>query len=111
MGGLASDGEEPRKLVRDQAMRMQENITRFTRFDRLRAQQDAMRDSGSVARVRAFLMDFDRSLASATFQAYVVALPLTMEAAFFVVFGYLVSFFALLALISPFSRRGKEVVA
>ena len=97
---MASNSEQ---LVRDQAARMQENIARY---DRLKRQQEAMRDNGSLARFVVFVTTFDQPLATRTFQTYAPALPLTIEGAFFALFGYLISFFVFMVACSPFRRRG-----
>ena len=56
-------------------------------------------------------MNFDHPLAARTFQTYALALPLTVEGAFFTPFGYLISLLALFALTSPFRGRSVEAEA
>jgi len=94
------------RLVRDQATRMQENITRF---DRLRGQQEVMRDSDALARFTAFLMDFDQPLAKKTYDAY--RLALSVEGAFFAAFGFLISWLVLFVVTAPFRSRSRDAEA
>jgi hypothetical protein len=95
--GIMSNNSEP--LVRDQATRMKENIARR---DRLREQQEKMKDQGAFARFPYFLANYDQPLVERTWKSYAWAFPLTIEGALFAIVG----FFAMqLLLVGAFHLR------
>jgi len=82
----------PEQVVRDQASRMDEVITRY---GRLRAQEEAFRTGGSFARLAAFVVDFDRPLVQRTLQAYEPAVPVTTEGVLLAGGGFLLAYLLL----------------
>src|SRR5215510_15039502 len=82
----------PEQIVRNQASRMEEVITRY---GRLRAQDEAFRTGGSFARLSAFVMDFDRPLVQRTLQAYEPAVPVTTEGFLLAGGGFLLAYLLL----------------
>ena len=80
------------QLVRDQASRMEELITRY---GRLRAQEEAFRNGGPFARLSAFVVDFDRPLVQRTLQAYEPAVPVTTEGVLLAGGGFLLAYLLL----------------
>ena len=87
-------GNNSERLVRDQGVRMAENIARLSR---LRAQQDALREGGSFRRFVDFAVNVDGPLMRKTMDDYAPAVPLTIEGAVSAVGGFFVVFFVLLA--------------
>ena len=86
-------GSNPELLVRDQGVRMEDNIARL---GRLRAQQDALREGGSFRRFVDFAANVDGPLFKRTAQDYAPALPLTLEGIVSAVGGFFATFFMLL---------------
>ena len=82
----------PEQVVRDQASRMEEVITRY---GRLRAQLEAFRTGGPFARLSAFVVDFDRPLVQRTLQAYEPAVPITTEGVLLAAGGFLLAYLLL----------------
>src|SRR6478736_2228910 len=60
----------PEQIVRDQASRMADLITRY---GRLRAQEEAFRRGGPFGRLSTFLVDFDRPLVPVTTEGLLLA--------------------------------------
>src|SRR3977135_4408979 len=58
--------KNPERLVRDQAVRIDENVTRL---HRLREQQETFRNAGSFFRLASFVRNYDPPLADRTYQA------------------------------------------
>jgi hypothetical protein len=82
----------PERVVRDQASRMEEVITRY---GRLRLQEEAFRTGGSFARLAAFVLDFDRPLVQRTLQNYEPAVPVTPEGLLLAGSGFLLAYLLL----------------
>jgi hypothetical protein len=105
--GSACQGRRRRplhnRLIRDQASRMQENIARL---DRLREQQEALRNGGSFVRLTSFVLNFDRPLAERTYETYVLALPMSVEGVLFPAAGFVVSYCVMFVVATAFRRRG-----
>ncbi|MGL5113944.1 MAG: DUF2937 family protein [Beijerinckiaceae bacterium] len=59
------------------------------RFARLEAQQQAMKAEDAVSRVTAMVRNFDAQIAEAARKDFRPALPLTLEAVFFALIGFL----------------------
>jgi hypothetical protein len=91
----------PERLIRDQASRMEKTIARLSR---LREQQDAFRHGGPFVRLASFVTNFDRPLAQRTFEVYEPAVPVTMEALLFAIGGFFVPYF-LMAMVAEAWRR------
>jgi hypothetical protein len=92
------------RLVRDQGARMEDNISRLAR---LRAQQDALREGGSLLRFVEFAANVDGPLARKALQDYKPALPLTVAGAISAIGGFFVSFYVLLLTSKWRRRRGR----
>src|SRR5262245_46982052 len=86
---MAGNSEQ---IVRDQASRMGEVITRY---GHLRAQEEAFRTGGPFARLSAFVLDFDRPLVQRTLQAYEPAVPVTPEGLLLAGGGFLLAYLLL----------------
>jgi DUF2937 family protein len=82
----------PEPIVRDQASRMSELITRY---GRLRAQEEAFRHGGPFGRLSAFVVDFDQPLVQRTLQAYEPAVPVTAEGLLLAGSGFLLAYLLL----------------
>jgi len=92
----------PERLVRDQAIRMEENIVRL---NRLSEQQANMRDAGPLARFGEFVVNIDGPLAQRTWHSFVPALPLSLEGAFFALMGFAGSYIVIFMTMALFRRR------
>ena len=97
----------PERLIRDQAVRMRENIARL---NRLRQHQEALKDGGALSRLGAFARNFDPPLVGQTFDNYKPALSMTIEGFLFAIAGFLISYLAILVVGTAF-RRLVEVEA
>jgi hypothetical protein len=104
---LALMAKNAERLIRDQASRMEANISRL---NQLRHQQDTFKNSGSVTRLSSFLTNYDRPLAERTFEAFKPALPITFDGLLFAAAGFLIPCFASIAGSSR-RRRNWEVGA
>ena len=104
--GLMEKNSE--RLVRDQAVRMNENITRL---DRLREQQEVFRDGTIFDRFASFAMSSDADLLEATRQAYKPALPLGVEGWLFALVGLLVQWGLMMAVSALFRSRRRQARA
>jgi hypothetical protein len=82
----------PEQVVRDQAHRMEEVVTRYRR---LRAQEEAFRTGGPFARLSTFVVDFDRPLVQRTLQNYEPAVPVTTEGLLLAGGGFLLAYLLL----------------
>jgi hypothetical protein len=91
-GALRVVAGNSEQLVRDQAKRMEEVITRY---DRLRAQDEAFRSGSPFGRLSAFVVDFDRPLVQRTLQAYEPAVPVTTEGLLLAGGGFLLAYLLL----------------
>jgi Protein of unknown function (DUF2937) len=89
------------RLIRGQAVRMDENIVRL---NRLREQQQTMKEGSAFARFSTFVTNYDPPLAQRTWDAYAFALPLTADGIMFALVGYVASFLGMLLLATPFLR-------
>jgi len=97
------------RLVRDQAVRMKENITRL---GRLREQQEVFRNGTIFDRFASFVTNSDADLLEATRQAYKPALPLGVEGWLFALVGLLVPWGLMIAVSALLrSRRRQEARA
>jgi hypothetical protein len=92
----------PEQIVRDQASRMGELITRY---GRLRAQEEAFRSGGPFARLSTFVVDFDPPLVQRTLQAYEPAVPVTAEGLLLAGSGFLLAYLLLPMLGESWRRR------
>jgi hypothetical protein len=104
--GLMAKNQE--RLVRDQAVRMEENVVRLMR---LREQQVAFIEGSSVVRFAAFVTGADSELRAATWAAFKPALPLSFDAALFFVLGWIVSFGLMIAIAALFRQSRAQVWA
>ncbi len=89
-GAIGLMGRNPERLIRDQAIRMQDNIARL---NRLRKQQEDFKDGAGFA---SFLMSYDPELFEATRETYKMAVPITVDGLLFALVGFFVSYFFLL---------------
>jgi Protein of unknown function (DUF2937) len=96
---MASNNE---KLVRDQAVRMEDVIARH---DRLRAQEIAFQNGGPFVRISAFILNFDRPLVQRTVVAYEPAVPVTTEGLLLAGGGFLAAYLLLPAFGESWRRR------
>jgi|SRR6266487_3200308 hypothetical protein len=91
--GLMANNSE--RLIRDQALRMNENIARL---DRLRKQQQTMREGSAFERFATFVTSYDPPLAQRTWDAYKFGLPLSVDGIVFALVGYVLSLLGMLLL-------------
>jgi hypothetical protein len=94
--------KNPERLIRDQAIRMEESVARL---NRLRGQLDTFGNEGSFGRLASFAMRFDRPLAERTCQSYKMTLPLTIEGGLFAGIGFFGFYFLGGALANASRRR------
>jgi hypothetical protein len=87
--------DNPERLIRDQAQRMNENIKRL---DRLYEQQAALQAGVSLTSFVAFVLRHDKPLLEKTYETFVPALPLTFNGLMFGVIGWVFSFAVLIGL-------------
>ena len=92
----------PERLVRDQAGRMEETIARY---GRLREQDEDFRNGGAFVRLASFVRNFDRPLVQRTFEAYEPAVPVTTEGLLLAGGGFFVSYFLVLGVAATWRRR------
>jgi Protein of unknown function (DUF2937) len=92
----------PERLVRDQAGRMEDNIARY---DRLRQQQEDFTNGGAFVRLGSFVRNFDRPLVQRTFESYEPAVPATTEGFLLAGGGFFVSYVLLLGVGAVWRRR------
>lgn len=97
-GALGLMARNPERLIRDQAIRMQDNMDRL---GRLRKQQEDFKDGAGFA---SFLMSYDPELFAATRKAFKMALPLTADGLLFALLGFSMSYFLLFAAAAPIRR-------
>jgi Protein of unknown function (DUF2937) len=101
-GALGLMSKNPERLIRDQATRMEEY---FKRLSRLREQQEAFRNGTSLTRLGAFVSNFDRPLAAATYGTYKPALPMTIEGGLFAAVGLFVPYYLMVGIAHALRRR------
>ena len=99
---LSEMANNSERLIRDQALRMNETIARL---DRLRTQQRLMKQGTALERFATFVTSYDPPLAQRTWDAYTFAVPVSSEGILFAGMGYVVSLLGLLLLGAPFRRR------
>jgi hypothetical protein len=87
-------GRNTEQLVRDQSIRMSENIGRLAN---LQEQQVTLRQRGSAARFVSFAYNYDRPLATRTWENYQIGFPLSLAGALFALIGFALSFLVLCA--------------
>ena len=75
-GALGLMARNPERLIRDQTVRMEENIVRLAR---LRKQQQTFRDGSLLVRFASFVTDADSELRAATWVAFQPGLSLTFD--------------------------------
>lgn len=85
----------PERFIRDQAARVEENISRL---DRLHEQQAVLSGGISLASFFAVLSNYDAPIAQKTYDNFVPALPLSFTGLFFALLGFISSLGVLLAL-------------
>jgi hypothetical protein len=91
-------------LIRDQALRMKENIQRL---NRLNSQQAAFANGVSLESVAAFAINYDKPLFDKTLESYVLAIPLTIAGFTFSIVGWVLSYLGLMGLASAFRSRSR----
>lgn len=99
---LAVMARNSERLVREQGVRMAATIARY---QRLRDQEEAFRNSGPILRLVAVVRDFDRDLVQRTFDAYEPAVPVTTEGVLLAGGGFLFGYFAVLTVAEARRRR------
>ena len=92
----------PERLIRDQAGRMEATIARY---NRLREQQEAFRTGGSFVRLVSFVSNFDPPLVEQTLKAYEPAMPVTLEGLLLAGGGFLVGYFLVRGTTELWRRR------
>jgi exonuclease VII large subunit len=70
----------PERLIRDQALRMEENVSRL---DRLSQQQEALSGGVTLEAFFAVLANYDPPLVEKTYDNFIPALPLTFTSLMF----------------------------
>jgi hypothetical protein len=103
-GALALMGGNQEQLVRDQATRMSQTIDRLAN---LRAQQSAMNQGGSFARVAVFATGYDDGIATRTWKDFRFALPISVDAMLFMSAGFMVSLLLLWSAVAGLGRLAK----
>jgi hypothetical protein len=94
-GALGLMVRNPERLIRDQATRMQDNISRL---GRLRKQQEDFKNGAGVA---SFLMSYDPELFAATRKDFKMAMPMTADGLLFALLGFAISYLVMLAATAP----------
>jgi hypothetical protein len=84
-GALQLMARNPEQLVRDQSVRMTESIDRL---GRLREQQVRLEQAGGIDRFAFFVSNYDRPLASRTWENYKMGFPLSLDGVLFTFFGF-----------------------
>jgi exonuclease VII large subunit len=79
----------PERLIRDQALRMEENVSRL---DRLNQQQEALSEGVTLEAFFAVLANYDPPLVEKTYDNFTPALPLTFTSLMFALLGFVTSF-------------------
>ena len=95
----------PERLIRDQAGRIEDTIDRYSR---LREQEAAFRNGGPFVRLVSFAKNFDRPLVERTFEAYEPAVPVTTEGLLLGGGGFFVGYFLVLTIADGLRRRRRR---
>jgi hypothetical protein len=110
-GGLQRMATADDDFQRRRAESMSATISRFARLE---TQKQAMQAEDVVSRVAAMVRDFDEQIAEGARKDFRPALPLTLEAVFFALIGFLSGAGVMAILALPFGRlkgRRRDVSA
>ena len=98
--------KNPERLIRDQAVSIERQITRLSR---LRAHEEALKREGSFGRLISFAVSYDQPLVERTRQSY--KLSLTIDGALFGGIGFFGLYFLMAGLANAMRRRDDKAHA
>lgn len=98
----------PERLIRDQAGRMNDTLSRYAR---LREQEEAFRSGGPFVRLVSFVQNFDRPLVERTYDAFEPAVPVTAEGVLLAGGGFVAGYSIVLIVAALFRGRRRRTTS